>query len=319
MYLDIIWLLNFLFDSLLLYLTAIILKRDIVLWRILIGGFIGSSIIILSITPYNATFSHPFMKLVFSITMVLVVFGYKRIKFFLTGLMTFYLTTFLIGGSLIGIHYFIQFDMNLSTSLFLANVKGFGDPISWLFVVLGFPLAWHFSRKNFERIEVTKIQYDQLVVVEIEFEGNRYTLKGLVDSGNQLYDPITKLPVMFVSIKQIINELPQELKMIAEDAEAVIMGEKSVDSKWENKMRIIPYKVMGKEHQLIIAFKPDRLIIKQNNRDVMLVEKGLVSLTTQQLSSDDSFQCIVHPKMVIDGKRIDMMGDGSKESMEKIV
>ena len=233
--------------------------------------------------------------------------------------MTFYLTTFLIGGSLIGIHYFIQFDMNLSTSLFLANVKGFGDPISWLFVVLGFPLAWHFSRKNFERIEVTKIQYDQLVVVEIEFEENRYTLKGLVDSGNQLYDPITKLPVMFVSIKQIINELPHELKMIAEDAEAVIMGEKSVDSKWENKMRIIPYKVMGKEHQLIIAFKPDRLIIKQNNRDVMLVEKGLVSLTTQQLSSDDSFQCIVHPKMVIDGKRIDMMGDGSKKSMEKIV
>ncbi len=319
MYLDIIWLLNFLFDSLLLFLTAIILKRDIVLWRILMGGFIGSSIIILSITPYNATFSHPFMKLVFSITMVLAVFGYKRIKFFLTGLMTFYLTTFLIGGSLIGIHYFIQFDMNLSTSLFLANVKGFGDPISWLFVVLGFPLAWHFSRKNFERIEVTKIQYDQLVEVEIEFEENRYTLKGLVDSGNQLYDPITKLPVMFVSIKQIMNELPQELKMIAEDAEAVIMGEKSVDSKWENKMRIIPYKVMGKEHQLIIAFKPDRLIIKQNNRDVMLVEKGLVSLTTQQLSSDDSFQCIVHPKMVIDGKRIDMMGEGSKKSMEKIV
>ena len=30
----------------------------------------------------------------------------------------------------------------------------------------------------------------------------------------------------------------------------------------------------------------------------MLVEKGLVSLTIQQLSSDDSFQCIVHPKMV---------------------
>ena len=47
--------------------------------------------------------------------------------------------------------------------------------------------------------------------------------------------------------------------MIAEDAEAVIMGEKSVDSKWENRMRIIPYKVMGQEHQLIIAVKPDQI------------------------------------------------------------
>ena len=47
--------------------------------------------------------------------------------------------------------------------------------------------------------------------------------------------------------------------MIVVDAEPVMMGEKSVDSKWENRMRIIPYKVMGKEHQLIIAFKPDRI------------------------------------------------------------
>ena len=108
-------------------------------------------------------FSHPIHEISVFISMVLIVFGYKRFKFFITGLMTFYLITFLIGGSLIGVHYFIQFDMNLSTSLFLANVKGFGDPISWLFVVLGFPIAWHFSRKNFERMEVTKIQYDQLV------------------------------------------------------------------------------------------------------------------------------------------------------------
>ena len=76
--------------------------------------------------------------------MVFTVFGYKRFKFFLTGLMTFYLATFLIGGSLIGIHYFIQFDMNLSTSLVLANVKGFGDPISWLFVVVGFSACMAF-------------------------------------------------------------------------------------------------------------------------------------------------------------------------------
>lgn len=318
LYLDIIWLLNFLFDSLLLYLTALILKRDIVLWRILIGGLIGSSIIILSITPYHAIFNHPFMKLMFSILMVLSVFGFKRFKYFFSGLMTFYLTTFLIGGSLIGIHYFIQFDMNLSTSLFLANIKGFGDPISWLFVALGFPIAWHFSRKNFERIEVAKIQYDQLVVVEVELEEKSYSFKGLVDSGNQLYDPISKLPVMFVSINGMISELPQELKIIAEDAEAVIMGEKSVAPKWETKMRIIPYKVMGKEHQLIIAIQPDRLIIKKSEKEIKLVEKGLVSLTTQQLSSDDSFQCIVHPKMLVDGKQLGVQ-EGKEASMEKIV
>ena len=52
---------------------------------------------------------------------------------------------------------------------------------------------------------------------------------------------------------------PTELRNIAEDAELVIMGKKSIAPEWENKMRIIPYKVMGKEHQLIIALKPDQI------------------------------------------------------------
>lgn len=296
-YLDIIWLLNFLFDSLLLYLTSLVLKRDVRIWRVLVGGLIGSIIILLSITPMNVYLSHPIVKLLFSIFMVLTVFGYKRFKYFFSGLMMFYLTTFLIGGSLIGIHYFIQFDMNLASNFFLANVKGFGDPVSWLFVILGFPLAWHFSRKNFDHMEITKIQYDQIVQLEVQLNGRLYHFKGLVDSGNQLYDPITKTPVMFISICRIVDEIPEIFKKMAVDSEEIIMGTKSISSEWENRMRIIPYKVMGKDHQLIIALKPEKIIIR-NKEEVINVEKGLVSFTMQQLSSDDSFQCIVHPKML---------------------
>ena len=62
-------------------------------------------------------------------------------------------------------------------------------------------------------------------------------------------------------------------------------------------MRIIPYKVVGQEHQLIIAINPKKSLLYQNE-ETILVEKGLVSFTMQQLSSDDTFQCIVHPKML---------------------
>ncbi|WP_394232601.1 sigma-E processing peptidase SpoIIGA [Niallia oryzisoli] len=296
-YLDIIWLLNFFFDSLLLYLTALVLKRDFRYWRLLLGGLIGSLIIILMITPLSTFSGHPIVKLLFSVIMILTVFGYKRFKYFISGLMTFYLTTFLVGGSLMGIHYFIQFDMKLSSSVLLASVKGFGDPISWLFVVLGFPLAWQFSRRNFERIEVAKIQYNQKVLLEIVLGGKSYRFTGLVDSGNQLYDPISKSPVMFVSVKKIIEELPEDLREVALSAEQVILGNKPLAPEWESCMRVIPYKVLGKEHQLIIAIKPEQIMITQNGETIQ-VNKGLVSFTMQELSSDDSFQCIVHPKML---------------------
>ena len=296
-YLDIIWLLNFLFDSLLLYLTAHILKRDIVYGRIFVGGFIGSLIILLSITPLNVYSGHPIAKFLFSVVMVLTVFGFKRFRYFISGLMIFYLITFLVGGSLIGVHYFIQFDMDLTSSVALASVKGFGDPISWLFVVLGFPIVWHCSKKNFEKIEVAKIQHSNLIMVRIMIGGQTYLFKGLVDSGNQLYDPISKMPVMFVSIKKIVDDIPEELRKIALDSESIMMGKQPIAPEWEDRMRIIPFKVMGKDHQLIIALKPEKIQMIQN-KETITIEKGLVSFTMQELSSDDAFQCIVHPKML---------------------
>ena len=302
-YLDVIWALNFLFDCLLLYLTAIILKRQVRLYRVLLGGFIGSIIIVLSIVPIpiNIHSAHPLTKLLFSLMMVLTTFGFKRLRFFLNGLMTFYLTTFLIGGALIGAHFFIRFDNKLSSSVFFSSVKGFGDPISWIFVLLGFPIAWHFAKRNIESIEMTKIQFETFIEVLIEIAGVTYRFKGLIDSGNQLYEPMTKTPVMFISIKGRMKEFPDSLIKIVENPEVIISGNLEVSAEWNNRLRIIPYKVVGQDHQLIIAVKPDKIILEKNGQFID-VEKGLVSFSLQQFSADDAFQCIVHPKMLTSTK-----------------
>lgn len=296
-YLDVIWALNLLFDSLLLFLTGIILKRQVSKWRIFCGGLLGSIIILLAVTPLQPYSGHPLTKLLFSIFMVLIAFGYKRFRYFISGLMTFYFTTFLIGGALIGTHYFVNFDFELSSSVMLASVKGFGDPISWFFVLLGFPIAWHFSKTNIEKIETAKIQFDHIVKVNIYLDALKFEFFGLVDSGNQLYDPISKSPVMLVSVKNHLEELPSPLLHLAQNPEAVLFGNEQVPSDLEAKMRIIPCKVVGKEHQLIIALKPDQIVIEDKEHSYTS-KKGLISFTMQELSSEDSFQCIVHPKMM---------------------
>lgn len=295
-YLDIIWALNLFFDALLLYLTALILKREIKTWRVFLGGLIGSLLILLTLTPFEHT-GHPLVKLLFSVMMVLSVFGYKRFSFFLKSLMTFYLVTFLIGGALTGVHYFIQFDLDLTSSVAVANVKGFGDPVSWLFVLLGFPLAWHFSKQSIDQIDMVKIQYEQIVDVKIGIDDLSLELRGLVDSGNQLYDPISRMPVMFVSLKSVEDIIPEPIKRIAENSELVFKGDGDIPEDLESRIRIIPCRVVGQEHQLVIAMKPDFLEINRNG-NIHPVERVLVSFTVQQLSADESFQCIVHPKML---------------------
>lgn len=296
-YLDVIWLLNLLFDSLLLYLTALFLKRSIRIWRLLAGGFIGSLIILLTFSPLNRIAGHPIAKFACSVLMVLAVFGYKRWRYFLKGLMTLYLATFLLGGSLIGIHYFIQYDRVLTEKVLVASVQGFGDPISWLFVLIGFPIVWHFSKKNIESLEMTKIKYDQIVTVTVTINGEIFVYQGLIDSGNQLYDPLSKMPVMFISIREQYDDLPSPIKTLVTDYEKIIMGHVEIPPEWENRIRVVPYSVVGQERQLIAAVKPDRIQIKKDDEEY-ICEKGLISFTMQQLSPEDEFQCIVHPKML---------------------
>jgi stage II sporulation protein GA (sporulation sigma-E factor processing peptidase) len=301
-YLDVIWALNLMFDSLLLYLTAIFLKRSIRLWRVLAGGFIGSLIILLSFTPLHDYSNHPISKLLCSVLMVLMVFGYKRWRYFLKGLMALYVATFLLGGALIGTHYFIQYNSEWTLKVLRASVYGFGDPITWLFVLIGFPIAWHFSKKNIESLEMTKIQFDQLVKVKVMIGNESIEVKGLIDSGNQLYDPLSKLPVMFVSIKNHFETVSEPIIKLANDPESILTGSGELPAEWQTRLRIVPCKVIGQEHQLIVAVKPDSILIDQKGVRY-LCEKGLVSFTIKQLSADDAFQCIVHPKMLTGPKQ----------------
>ncbi|WP_053366116.1 sigma-E processing peptidase SpoIIGA [Bacillus sp. FJAT-27245] len=296
-YLDVIWALNLLFDCLLLSLSAIVLKMAVPPWKIAAGGFIGSLIILLHFTPLGTYAGHPLSKLLFSILMVLAAFGYKGMRFFLSSLAALYLSTFLVGGAMMGAHYFLQTGGAASKAFLSSISEGFGDPVSWAFVLIGFPLAWHFSKNRLAAIEMAKIKFGQLVKVQITINGEELCFTGLIDSGNQLYDPITRLPVMFASVKKTIGSLPPPILAASSDPDAIIYGDVPLDAEWEHRIRIVPYSVVGQENRLVLAIKPDMVAITQGEQ-IFHTKKALVSFTLQELSSDGSFECIVHPKML---------------------
>ncbi|MEK4030277.1 sigma-E processing peptidase SpoIIGA [Pseudobacillus sp. FSL P4-0506] len=298
LYLDALWLLNLLADSLLLWMTAIFLKRSVKWYRLLIGGGIGSISILLMVTPFAGIAGHPFAKLSLSVAMVLAVFGYRRWKYFFVNLMAFYFSTFLTGGMLLGAHYFIQFDMQMESEFFLAGLKGFGDPISWVFVMFGLPIAFYFARSRADDFETAKLQHDQLLDVKIMINGAEFLLKGLVDTGNQLHDPLSKAPVMLVSITGLEEQLPKEVIKAADQPEILLFQDEYLPGEWLDKMRLIPAKSVGKAHQLLPAFKPDYVEIS-NGQKKAVVSKALVSFTSMSLSSDNQFSCILHPKMAL--------------------
>lgn len=299
-YIDVIWLLNLLFDALLLLLTGIFLKRKIIIWRLIAGALLGSIIVILMVTPFSFYVSHPFIKLLFSLFMIWVSFGFKRFRYFVQNLLTFYFVTFLMGGGIIAIHFFLNRNIGMQQGIFLTNKTGLGDPISWILVLIGFPFLWFFSRTRIDELKYKKITYNQIVNVTIRIDDATLKLRGLIDSGNQLYEPITKSPVMIINIEKASDILPKRMLELSANINTTLETFEIDHIKWENRIRIIPYRAVGQEHQFLLGIKPDEISIFYEEK-WLNVKKGLVALNHVKLSTDDEYDCIVHPKMISEG------------------
>ncbi|MFD3448053.1 sigma-E processing peptidase SpoIIGA [Microbacteriaceae bacterium 4G12] len=295
-YADVIWLLNLCIDALLLMLTAAILKQKIKKWRLFAGAMIGSSIVIFSFTSLALLMTHPITKLMYSVLIVYVTFGFTRFRTFIQTIFMFYFVTFMVGGGLLGIHFFLQTN-DFVNSVASTKVISFGDPVSWLFVLLGCPIVYYFSKKRVEDIEVTKIRYEQIIKVDIVIGKAEVQLNGLIDSGNQLYDPLTKTPVMIVDVN-CTNELFPD--WLIEQSKSLTQlpdgGEK--DSQWMTRLRIVPYRGVGQSGRFLLAVKPDAIRI-YHGEEVLTVQRVLIGLNHTKLSADHEYDCILHPKMFV--------------------
>ncbi|MFD1735733.1 sigma-E processing peptidase SpoIIGA [Bacillus salitolerans] len=295
-YLDAIWLLNLCIDASLLLLTAVILKRQVSKWRLFLSAFIGSTVVLFIVTPYFTIVNHPSMKLMYSIIMILTAFGFKRFRYFMQALLTFYFSTFLLGGGMVGVHFFLNSEFEVLNGVMATKSSGLGSPISWGFVLIGFPILWYFSKSRIEDIEIRQVHIDQLVDVSVSIETSTISLKGLVDTGNQLYDPITKTPVMILDINRAKGFLPVEIIEKSDNLDS--MTTVQTNHPWESRLRIIPYRGVGQNHEFLIALKPDMVQIRKGH-EVIDIHKVLIGLSQISLSSDDEFDCIIHPKMLL--------------------
>jgi stage II sporulation protein GA (sporulation sigma-E factor processing peptidase) len=297
-YLDAIWLLNFGFDFLLLKITGLILKRQIVTWRLLLGAFIGSLIVVLMFTPAQVLVANPFVKMLISLTIILAAFGFHRLRTFVENLTVFYVTTFAVGGGMLAVHYALQVDQRFANETIQSLTSGLGDPVSWVFVLVGFPVLLYLSKKQFHAVETRKFKYDQLATITITIEKDVISLPGLLDSGNQLLDPITKTPVMIVEVAALQTFIPDEIIQAMDSIEQTQGWPTfSDETRWVERIRIIPYRAVGKETTIMLAIKPDKAVIHHDNMRYE-TSKFLLGLTKTQLSSEGDYVCILHPKML---------------------
>ena len=196
LYLDLIFLLNFSFDTILLLCTSYILKRNVSFKRILLGSIIGAlSIFILFLKINNVQLF--FIKLIISILMNIVTFSYKNIKYTIKNIIFLYITSIFLGGAL--------YLLNIEDSYKHEGIIFYHNPFSINIIVLVIisPLILYIYIKQLKSL---KTDYTNYYKVDLTLKNNKkMKLVGFLDTGNKLVDPYLKRPIIIVDEMKIKN------------------------------------------------------------------------------------------------------------------
>ena len=165
-YIDVLLLVNFFFDFLLLLGVKIILKRKTSIIRVVIASLIGEATCITLFLPLS-NISLILVKLLLSVIIVAVAFKYKSSDYFKKNFLYFYLFSIVLGGVV----------YNLIILLIIA------------------PYLFYNYLKD---IKSYKVNYTLRHDLEIYLDGKLYNYTAYLDTGNKLKDPYKKRPILLV-------------------------------------------------------------------------------------------------------------------------
>ena len=295
-YLDAVWTLNILLDMMLLMLTKALARDQTNQWRLLFGAFIASLIVPFTIYFPNSFLSTFYGKILYSIFIILCTFKFRSIYQMMKLLALFYFTSFIIGGGLIAVHFLFYHPIDISMSGIITFQQGYGDPISWLFVIIGFPIVWLFTKRRMDKHLVEKVRFDQLYPVSIRMHGKHYSTTGYIDSGNQLVDPLTKHPVVICDEPFLRKWFTEEEWRSLRQAHETLTFDR-VPKSWQERLHVIPYHGVEGKNQFLMGLKPDEVIVTYQNT-TLTTQKVLIGMQFATLTKDHMYHCLLHPQLI---------------------
>ena len=235
-YIDIILLINFIIDLLLLLSVSFLLKRRASLTRIIISSSIASLSTLLLFVIHN-NFLLLIYKLLTSIIMIIITFKYNNFHYFKDNLIYLYIISIVLGGTI----YFINNQISsINNGLIFTsnNLK-----INLFLLIIITPIIIYKYLKTTKNYQITYSNY-----YDIDIYYNDLCIKGtaFLYTGNNLKDPYFKRPIILIN-KELINE--------------------------PVKTFLVPYSVVNNQKGLLEVFSPKKIIV--NNKKCKKTLLGL--------------------------------------------
>ena len=176
-YIDLVCIINFIYDFLILLTVSFTLKRNRKIYYYILSSLIGVLSIFLLFLKINNIILF-LLKILISVIMVIVAFGYKSIKYTISNIIYFYMTSIILAG-------------------FLYLIKGNSSNFNLNYIVLLIigPIILFIYYKSNKKLKNT---YSDYYKIKIVFDNIEYNLVSFYDNGNNLKDPISRKSIIIV-------------------------------------------------------------------------------------------------------------------------
>lgn len=235
-YVDLVFLINFILDFLLLLTVNIALKRYSHIYKLFLAALFGSLSLLSLFIPLNSI-TLSFLKLVMGLIMCLIAFGYKNIKYTFYNVLYLYMTSIILGGFL----YYLKNRFSYKNNGLVFIYEGLS--INYVVLLFMAPFILYIFIKSIKILKEIKNYYYKVNIILGDYN---LTLTGFLDTGNKLKDPTTKKAIILINRK-------------------VLKG----DFKIRSPM-YVPYNSLN-NHGLLEVIKPTKIIINNTTLNNYLI------------------------------------------------
>ena len=179
MYIELLILLNYIFDFIILFSINIILKNNVTLKRLSLGALFGLLVIPFMFLKIPGVINI-IIRFIYGLFMVIITFKYKNIIYTFKNTVYLYMLSTIIAGFL----YYLSLEINYQIILIIL--------VPLYLYLISFMIR---SEKR-----MSKYQFD----VNLRINANNIKLKGYLDTGNSVRDYVLKNKLIIVS-KDAIN------------------------------------------------------------------------------------------------------------------
>ena len=261
-YIDLLLLENFIVNSFLALILNQILKEKIIYKRIILSGLVGALYTIVMVLPILKPFASFPVKILVTFLVVYIATNKKDFFNLLKGTITFLLLSILLSG------FCLMFAIYQNG--FVIG-EGFSiNNLSFKFIILSLMIIYIILFRIIafikDKIIFSKLIYDLIIM----HGGIEIKIKAFLDTGNELTEPATCLPVILVE-RKYFKEL--------------VLSEK-------NKYKI-PYQAINGHKGLLDGFEPDQLYLSIDDKEEFSNKKAIICLCDEKLSRTEEFGALL--------------------------